>query len=119
MSEATNDRLSRRSALKALLGLAAAGALVKVGADKLGASGDINRDENLKEILQGEELFPGVHSYYDGKVNLREGTQVYNHATYELKPKAEGAITVPSSGNTRAGELKESITIERPFVFLK
>lgn len=119
MSEGKSETISRRGAIKALLGLAAAGAMVKVGADTLGASGDIYREENLKEFLQGQEIFPGYHAYYQGRVTIPKNVQTYNRATYEMPQRTSEVITVPTSGNTKAGRTTQETTVKEPFIFLK
>lgn len=124
MAEGGGEKVSRRGFLKgALLGGLAALGLSQAPRVMRGLEEyrwDPTRAENLRELLGGEELFPGWHPYFRGKIKLREGASLYKEPRIEGSSE-HGVSTIPTTGNTFLGTLKEGeeIFVERPFLFLK
>lgn len=125
MEEGEDKGLGRRGFLKSISGIVAALGLAagaKYGIDRIAeARWDPTRPENLNELLGSPELFPGWHSYFKGKIKLREGASIYKEPRVENPPQQGSVITVPTTGNTLLGSLKrgEEIVVENPFLFLK
>lgn len=124
MAEGSGEKVSRRGFLKGVLwgGLAALGLSqaprVMRGLEE--HRWDPTRSENLRDLLGAEELFPGWHPYFKGKIKLREGASLYKEPRMGKSPE-QGVSTIPTTGNTFLGTLGEGeeILVERPFLFLK
>jgi len=109
-----------------LFGAAAVTAAALTGSKLYNAVDKITWDphnaDHLRDFLGSQEIFPGWHSYYLGKVTLKAGTVMYNKPAYWQSEEPEGGlITTRLSANTRLGELREGdqFTIDRPFIFLQ
>ncbi|MBU0572359.1 hypothetical protein KKH23_01680 [Patescibacteria group bacterium] len=121
MSGGEGKELSRRGALKvAALGIGVAAAIEVV--DFLSEKKwDLNNPKRLEEFIGGKELFPGYHSYFVGKVFVREGASIHSAPTVWKNQPEKGLVTTNMREETEIEGINEGeeFFIENPYIVLR